>query len=259
MRIARISAVVGLLAALVRPALAQDEPVPQVDRTAQSAEAGMLLPGTLSARVGAAPAVVTTLGGYDGARKGAVFSAAADVHLWGPLAVRVGATYLPTTPSERDLQPQVGLRVQLLDQGRHGLDAGAGLLWRRDRYHQDGGELQLVAMASRRMGRLGLYANASYGQDPEGDDRDGVVSAAAQYTAGSRLQLGIDGRLRFDLFSSDGRRDARDEPGFDLTVGPTATWLVGPVAVLAQVGASALKVGELHAGILAMGGIGRAF
>jgi hypothetical protein len=228
-------------------------------RAQDNVEAGLFLASTVAAKVGVAPAVASVLSGYDSARSSATFTATTDVHLWGPIALRVGATYSPQTPSERDLQPQVGLRVQILDQQKHGIDAAAGVMLKRERYSQDGGELVALAMLGRRLGRLGLFANAAYGQDPEGDDRDGFVSLAALYAVNPHLQLGLDGRLRFDLDSTDTRRAARRESNLDLMVGPTATVPLGSLALMAQVGYSAIKLGDLRSGVLALGGLGWAF
>jgi hypothetical protein len=250
------------LLALAAPARAADEGIePPPSEARQSVEAGLLLPTTLPAAVGVTPAVVTALGGYDGARHGAALSAVADIRVWGPLAVRLGASYLPQSAAdERTMQPQVGLRLQVLDQGHHGLDAGVGLLFKRDRYSYDGGEVELAVMAARRLGRLGMFANAALGQDPEGDDREGTINAAALYGVGPHLQLGVDARVRFDVFSSDGRRSARGEPGLDLAAGPTAAVPVGPVAFVAQLGYSVLRLGgRTEGGLLALGGLARAF
>jgi hypothetical protein len=233
---------------------------PGREQARQGAEAGLLLPGTVAAAVGAVPAMVTAVSGYDSARGTATFAATADIQLWGPVALRIGASYLPQTPTEKQLQPQVGLRVQLLDQARHGVDFGAGMFFKRERYSQDGGEIQLVLMGARRLGRLGLFGNLAYGQDPEGDDRDGQISVAALYTVGRHLQLGADGRMRFDLMSTDSRRNARGEAAIDLMAGPIASVPVGPMALTAQIGYVAVRAaGPTHTGVAAIGGLARAF
>jgi hypothetical protein len=78
---------------------------------------------------------------------------------------------------------------------------------------------------------------------------------------GERTRLGMDARLRFDLLSTDPRRAARAEPGFDLRLGPTASVALGPVALLAQVGYAGFRKEGLkyQAGLLALGGLGLAF
>jgi hypothetical protein len=255
--------VAGALLLLGGAARAQDEltaPPPQPAR--RGVEAGQLLPETVGANVSGGRATVVASSGYDSARGSATFGATADLRVWGPVAVRVGATYLPSPAASSNaaqLQPNFGVRVQVLDQQRHGFDGAVGFTLRKDRYTQDDGELQLTLMAARRSGRMGYFVNAAYGTDDEGDDRDGTVSLGALYAAGEHLQLGLDSRLRFDLFSSDKRRAQRGETSYDLVVGPTAALPLGSLALIAQVGYAAVKTRAFSSGVVALGGIGTSF
>jgi hypothetical protein len=252
----------GALLLLAGSARAQDELAPPPAPARRGVEAGLLLPDTVGANVRDGRATVVASTGYDGARGSATFGATADVRVWGPVAFRVGATYLPAPVASADaarMQPNFGVRVQLLDQNHHGIDGAVGLTLRKDRYTQDDGELQLTLMAARRVGRLGLFANAAYGQDGEGDDRDGTVNLAALYAAGDHLQLGLDSRLRFDLFSTDQRRAVRGEPGYDLVIGPTAAVPLGSLALIGQVGYAAVKTRAFSSGVVALGGVGTSF
>ena len=242
-------------------ARAQDEGVaPPPSRAREAVEHGQYLPSTQAAATG--PTTAAVLAGYDGARRSATFGASADVVLFGPVSVRAGATLMPAPLAETGAarwQPNFGVRVQVLKQERQGLDAAVGVFYRKERFVQDEGEIQVAMMGGLRLGRVGLLANLGYGQDTEGDDRDGLVNLAALYTATPHLQLGVDGRLRFDLGSTDSRRAARGESSYDLTVGPVATVPFGSWAVIAQTGYAAVKTTRLQGGVVAMGGLGRSF
>lgn len=223
---------------------------------AQSAEAGVLLPTVVAPRVDATRAAVAVTSGYDGARASATLVTAADVHLWGPMAVRVGFTYMPDG-GQQSFQPHFGLRFQLLRQAHHGVDGGLGAFYRMERFTQDEGLVQVMGTLGRRFDRVGLFGNVAYGQDPEGDDRDGDLKLAALYTVSSYLQLGVDGRARIDLFSDDTRRAARGDTNFDFAVGPLACLTFGRFAVLGQVGMSGAKAVQWRSGLLAtMGAAG---
>jgi hypothetical protein len=265
---AQVSRTIGAMAAgalllLASPARAQDElTLPPQQPARRGVEAGQLLPDTVGANVSGGRATVVASTGYDSARGSATFGATADLRVWGPVAVRVGATYLPSPVASSNaarMQPNFGVRVQLLDQRRHGIDGAVGLTLRKDRYTQDDGEMQLTLMASRRSGRMGYFVNAAYGTDDEGDDRDGTVSLGALYSAGEYLQLGLDSRLRFDLFSTDRRRDQRGETSYDLVVGPTAAVPLGTMALIAQVGYAAVKARAFSSGVVALAGVGTSF
>src|SRR5262249_15612237 len=102
-----------------------------------------------------------------------------------------------------------------------------------------------------------LLGNLLYGQDPEGNERDGEVRLAALRPVHSRFLVGVDGRLRFDLGSNAAKLAAHNEPTLDAMLGPSATAVVGPIAVSLQGGASALRLRTSTAvGMLAGIGIG---
>lgn len=249
-------AAVCLMAAFTGAAAAAE---PEASAAA-SASAGTMLPQTLSPRVDAERGAVAVASGYDGARGTATLLSAADVQLARTIGARAGFTALSNAGGAQPFQPHVGLRWQLLRQERHGIDGAVALFYRMERFTEDEGMVQLVAAGAHRAGRLGLFANLAYGQDPEGDDRDGEVRLAAAYDLGARLQLGVDGRARFDLFSDDARRAARGETDLDVAAGPLACLSLGRIALLAQAGVSAVRAGGvLHTGLLATAGAASVF
>jgi hypothetical protein len=181
----------------------------------------------------------------------------ADLRVWGPAALRAGFTFLPRG-QDRSFQPHFGLRVQLLRQTEHRVDGAIAVTYRMDRFTEDEGLIQVAVLVGRRFGDLGLIANLAYGQDPEGDDRDGELRLAALYALGS-VQVGVDGRARFDLFSTDARRASRGEGALDFAAGPLASLSLGRFALIAQAGVSGVRVVTLRPGLLATMGVASVF
>src|ERR1700690_2149008 len=67
----------------------------------RAAGVGALSPTLLTAALLSDRALVLADGGYDSARGGPVFDSAAEVKVWGPLALRVGVTYADDTKRMR--------------------------------------------------------------------------------------------------------------------------------------------------------------
>src|SRR5262249_53676364 len=239
-----------------RPGWAQDAEQPPAHSTARSAEAGIFLPLTLGSRVGDQSAYVTTLSGYDAARKSAVLKRPTEIGFYGPVALGAGAV---STDAGSTLKPTFGVHVQALRQDKHGVDGSVGVFYKPEGLTEGEGEVEAIFTVGRREGRWGLFANVVYGQDPEAAERDGEVRLAALYTLSERVQAGLDTRLRFDLGSDETKRRAKLEADFDLMAGPTASWVLGPIALIGQTGMSAVRVTDLRLGMVALGGIGAAF
>ena len=103
-----------------------------------------------------------------------------------------------------------------------------------------------------------MLGNLVYGQDPEGNERDGELRFASLYAAG-RWTFGIDSRLRFAIGTQKSAM-ALAEPKFELLAGPVAAATVGPVAIFAQAGPSVLKVtNTTSTGVAALAGVGSVF
>jgi hypothetical protein len=220
----------------------------------RSAEAGMLLPFSVSPRTDSQRGIVRALGGYDSARKRGQFEAIADVTIIGPLALRVGALY----GQQRDtFRPSVGLRVQALAQERFGVDLGFGAFYKPEGFTEPEGEIEVMVMVGRRFGRLGTFANVVYGQDPEGKERDGELRLGALYSVSTPLQVGLDARLRFDMGEEENEAQRAKEGGaeFDVLIGPTASYAIGPVAAIAHAGLSVYGTEPARVGVVALAGL----
>lgn len=237
--LALVSTLLGAGAALAQaPAQgpAKDEkPAPPESTAAVSGEAGMFLPTVIAARTDSQTGYIRAIGGYDTARRSAQMEALADVTLVGPLALRAGVLYAQKPNSFR---PSIGLRVQILSQEGTGIDMGAGVFYRPEGFTEAEGEVEVALAFGRRFGRIATFANLVYGQDPEGAERDGELRLGALYSVTSLLQAGLDARLRFDLGSEEGKRRTEGEAEYDIVFGPTASYALGPVAAIAQVGMS---------------------
>jgi hypothetical protein len=216
---------------------------------------GALLPSTLAPRVGTAAGVALGFAGYDGARSAPLGSATAEVRVWGPFAIRGGAEYSET---RREPRPTIGGRVQILRQERHGLDGSLGVFYRPEGFTEPEGEIETFVSLGRRFDRLAVFGNLVYGQDPEGNERDGEVRLASLYAAG-RWTLGVDSRLRFAIGRHHSAR-AQTEPRFDLLAGALAAATVGPIALYGQAGPSVLELaGATSSGVAALAGVGAVF
>jgi hypothetical protein len=235
-------------------AAATDEGETPRPKVASSASVGSFLAFTHPAALDTQAAYATATGGYDSARGSGLYEAAAEVRLWGPLSLRGGALY--TQQGTQRVRPSFGVRLQALHESRHGVDGSLGVFYRPEGLTEPGGEMEALFSAGTHLGATYLVGNLIYGQDPEGKERDGEVRIAALRPVASRLLLGLDGRLRFDLGTSSAKR----EPTLDALVGPAATVLLGPVAVLVHAGASAFRLDAHSAyGLFVLGGLGTAF
>jgi hypothetical protein len=220
---------------------------------------GMLLPTLIAPASDRNDRVVANVvGGYDSALRTSVMRAIGDVNVIGPVDLRFGVTYTPDAFNGQ-VQPHVGMRVRILSQEKSGIDLAAALFYRLERFTADEGLVQGVLAAGRRFGPLNLLMHAAYGQDPEGDDREGEVALAGLVEASSAVQVGIENHIRFDLFSDDPKRQMRNDSEYDLTVGPLAQWSLGPLALLGQVGFRASRFQRVETGAVALAGLSGAY
>ena len=242
--------VLGILLLVAARAQAQETTeIRQIARpTDVAAGDGAFLPQTLSARVGSTQAFAFGSGGFDSSRSGPLIDSAVEVSVWGPLALRVQASY---SNDSKKMRPSVGGRAQLLRQEQHGLDGSVTVFYKTEGFTEAEGEIETFASVGRRFEYLSVVGNLVYGQDPEGNERDGEVRAAVWHP-GRRLSLGLDARARFSIGTQHGRA-ATIEPSFD--------FLAGPVALFAESGPSVFRLagGSTRAGAAALAGVGAAF
>lgn len=177
-------------------------------------------------------AFVTADGGYDGARKAGIIDFAAEIHIWGPITVRVGGTYIS---DEDDVRPTVGALVQLFSSD--GLAGSVGVFYKPEGLTEPEGEIEAAFMLGKRFDEATLVGSLTYGQDGEGNERDGEVRVGGFYKVRKNFYAGADTRFRFSLGTSK-----VGEPDYDILAGPVATLVAFDTAFTAQVGVSAVKI-----------------
>jgi hypothetical protein len=248
-------AVVGLWPASARAQAADDVGATRrPSRVEVDASRGTYLPLAHGASIAAEGGFASAGGGYDGARSTGLFEATAEVHLWGPLALRGGALY---SGDSGRMRPSFGVRVQALREGPQGVDGVVGVFYRPEGLTEPEGEIEAVISAGRHVGRTYVLGNLVYGQDPEGHERDGEVRLAALRPVGSSLLVGFDGRLRLDLGSTN---PGRTEPTLDALAGPVVTVPLRAVALFAEGGGSMVQLaGSKATGLFGLAGLGGSF
>jgi len=159
--------------------------------------------------------------------------------VYDPIAVRVGVQYADQ-PEER-LRPNVGARVQALNQADHAIDMSIGLFYKPEGFTEGEGEIEAVVALGRSFGRTSLFGDLVYGQDPEGNERDGEVRLAILYLVAERFSLGLDSRARFDLGTGEEKLEEEGGVEFDLSAGPGVSYQLGEIAIGAHAGVSVLE------------------
>jgi hypothetical protein len=214
---------------------------------------------TAPARLGAAPFTATSWAGYDGVIGSPRVSASVDARLFHRLAIAVGADSSADDKNQLTVRPLVALRLQVLEQETIGVDAVAAVTYRQDRFELDGGFFQGTIALGRRFDRLLLGLNLTYGVDPEGDDHEGEVCAAARVEVRSSFYLGVEGRYRHDLGSSDPNRTERERSESEILAGPTAAYVHGRWAVMLEAGISRVVTTSAHTAPVALAGYAATF
>jgi hypothetical protein len=257
-----LAAFLGLSFAGIGSASAvEDIPEPDLTADARLPPAGPVnvLPDATSARVSSDRVTATTWGGYDGAKRAPLITGTVEARIIGRVVLVAGAGYTADLPGSPAFRPQIGLRAQLLDQAKHGVDGGVAVMYRQDLFANEDGFFQGTVALERRQGPLRLVANLLYGQDGEGDDRDGEARVASLYEARRGLLVGVDARYRRDLWSSDPNRVVRSRPEYELAAGPTASYTYGSWAVMAETGLSAVRTTITQTGVIALAGLASSF
>jgi hypothetical protein len=248
--------------ALATPRLARAQEADKPEATPASpvqnaANSGNFLPLTLPADVGRARAFAVAYGGYDSAAQNARLVSFAEAQLYGPLALRFSAQ---STGESGKIAPSLAGRLQFLEEAKHGLDAAFSVAYNAEGFDELAGEIEAVLAFGKTFGNFRLLANFAYGQDPEGNERDGEVRAAGLYHFHRYYYLGFDGRGRFDLGPDEEQQREHAEARYDANLGPVFNVALGPVVLGAHTGLSllALADGNPRFGVLALAGLGSA-
>ncbi len=256
----RLLASAALLLSQVSRAQAQEaeKPAKATSETAatEAASTGAMSPLLTSASLGDQRAVVMGNGGYDSARSGAIMDSAVDVRVWGPLALRLGVTYSDAT---KRMRPSVGARAQLLQQRVQGVDASLTSVFKTEGFDELEGEIETTLAIGRRFEHFYLLGNVTYGQDPEGNERDGELRTGLFHQHGHAV-VGLEVRARAAI-GPQRVPNAAVEPKFDAVGGPIAMYSVSSFAFFAEAGPTTVQLpgSDLRWGVASLGGVGSVF
>jgi hypothetical protein len=221
-----------------------------------AASDGSFLPQTISARIGSTGAFAYGSSGYDSSRHSPLVDSAFEVRVWGPFAIRAQTTYSNDTDKMR---PSIAGRVQALRQEKNGIDGALTIFFKTEGFTETEGEIETCASLGRRFERMTVVGNVVYGQDPEGNERDGEIHAAVFHRR-KWLIYGVDSRARFAIGTQHGHA-ATTEPVIDFLGGPVGIVAAGPISVFAQAGPSAFQLANSPArfGLAMLAGLGAAY
>jgi len=254
----RLTLVLALLVPAEAAGLEQEDATQHEPPVSEATSEGSYLPGLLPASTMQQAAVVRVLGGYDSSVESGVFDSDVRVRLFGPLTLRGGATF-----SERNqtLRPRIGAAVQVLSQGKQGVDGTVALSYKAEGFTEPEGELELEVAVGHRWGSVLGVVNLAYGQDPEGNERDGELRLGAQAELATHLHAGLAGTLRVGLGEGMSEAAMEERGELDVVVGPTVAYAFHHFALFAQAGLSVvqLKDESFHSGAVVVCGVGTAF
>lgn len=168
----------------------------------RSVEAGAFLSSALSPRNEGRRGLVTVMVGWDHARPGGVYDTAAEAQLVGPVSLLAGAIY---DGSATSASPRFELRLDTLEQARHGLDAAVAIGYADAGFNTVPTAVLKVAIG-RNVGASYLLANVDYDHGLQEGERSGELRLAALYPVTRATHVGIDSRFQIDLERDD------DEP-----------------------------------------------
>jgi hypothetical protein len=253
------------LALVPAAAFADPKPTPDVQdvapteepsHAAEVAREGQTLPQTFSATIGHKAVVGVFTGGYDSAPgAGPAFGAVVEGQLWNRVALRVGVDYQDAIHS---VYPTAGVRVGILRQDKYKVDLGVIAQYKNLGFSEASGEFEMGVAVGHRWNKLGVQANALYGQGLVPGERDAELRASALYFVHPKINVGLDMRARLDLGEDNAQRQKdKLENDFDFLGGAVAQVVVlKHLILLAEVGPHVVIFQEkASAGALAIGGI----
>jgi hypothetical protein len=222
----RTHAIIAFL--LLSAASAQAE---EIGVTHQLAADAGFTPGIVRAAAGTESAFANAATGWSGAADKVQVDAYGEVRVYGPLrlVVQVADAFGDAA------KPGVGAGMQLLREGTHGIDGAAYARYKTEGFSEPEGELELTFAMARHFGAVHGALDLSYGQDPEGNERDAEIATVGQVELSHGLFGGATARYR-DALGSTKEAIARD--GFG---GATGTYAIGPVALTAMAGVAMVQ------------------
>ncbi|HET7506364.1 MAG TPA: hypothetical protein VFK02_35335 [Kofleriaceae bacterium] len=181
-----------------------------------------------------------------------------EVQIWGPvrLVLRVDNALNDVDAKAR---PGIGAAVQFLTEAKHGLAGSGYFVYRAEGFTEGEGELEALVSFGKQFGAVHSTLNLAYGQDPEGNERDGEAALGLHIEPIRGLFTGVVGRYRDALGSSGDKGTGllRDALG-----GLSATYVIGRFGITGTAGYAGVKTvtsGSMQGGAEAAMSVGAVF
>jgi hypothetical protein len=186
------------------------------------AESATFTPGILRATSGG-NGFVNVASDFDGSTSSVRVSALGEVNLgW---RVRAAVRLLDAFSDKP--RPGVGAGLRWLDGD---ITSTAYLFYKTEGFTEPEGEIEALLSFERAFGAVRASANVAYGQDPEGNERDGELALVAHVEPRTGWFIGGTARYRDALGST---KEAVIRDGF---AGPTSTLTLGAFAISLNAG-----------------------
>jgi len=231
----------------------EDSPVEDSNVARASVNDDAFTPG-LTRSTGKGRAIAAGVVDFNGASEKTAVNFGAEVNVYGPfrLVLRVDNVF-------DQARPGIGAAVQWLDERKHGVASSAYFQYKAEGFAEPEGELEALVSFGKQLGAVHGTLNLAYGQDPEGNERDGEVAFGLHIEPMPGLFTGVIGRYR-DALGSNGDKSTgilRDALG-----GASASYLIGKVAVTATAGIAGVETltsGSMQTGAAAALAVGTMF
>ena len=126
--------------------------------------------------------------------------------------------------------PAARVRYQLLNQLSHGMDLSGGARFKTVGFHPDQGEVEIILAMGRRFGQVELVLNGVFGFETGGaNGKDAEAKAFAGWRFNEAVRTGVDFRVQAEVGEEGNATPPPGTPSvrdYDLTVGPSISWLV---------------------------------
>jgi hypothetical protein len=193
-------------------------------------------------------AIATAVAQYNGASSQTTVDLNGEIQIIGPLRLVLRVDSIGA-PGERAGRPGIGAAVQLLTERTFGVSSSAYFVYKAE---------GLIAFG-KQFGAVHSTLNLAYGQDPEGNERDGEIALGLHIEPIRDVFTGVVARYR-DALGSNG--DKGTGVLRDMLGGVTATVAIGKIGVTGTAGFAAVETitsGSLQGGALAAVSIGAVF
>lgn len=192
----------------------------------------------LTHATGPARAGVTSTLTLNGASHTSTLDLNGEVQVFGPVRLVLRVDNVTASGTNGKARPGIGAAVQLLDERRHGIAGSAYLSYKAEGFTEGEGEIEGLMALAKQLGPVHGTLNLAYGQDPEGNERDGEAALGLHVEPVRGLFTGVVGRFR-DALGSNGDKGTgvlRDALG-----AASATYVIGRFGVTASAGIAGVK------------------